>query len=171
MENLIGNEKYFIREANESDVKHLVEMRMALESYLDTCNSNLWHVSLDHIDALPEKYSRIINDSKSKVLVVVNNETNEIAGMGIGRIIHSHMFNHKTYGKIDDVWIDENLRNRGLCGSLVNKICDFFRQNDIRHITLEYVSGNEIAASVWGKMGFEPVIIIANTVIDNIRND
>ncbi len=70
MENSIGNEKYYIREANESDVKHLVEMRMALELYLDTCNSNLWHVSLDHIDALPEKYSRIINDSNSKVLQV-----------------------------------------------------------------------------------------------------
>lgn len=171
MENSIGNDKYYIREANNSDVKHLVEMRMELESYLETCNPNLWHVSANQIDSFTEKYNRIINNNDCKVLVVVSKETNETVGMATGRAIYHDKFKHKITGKIDDVWINVNHRNNGLCKSLINKICDFFKQNGIKNLTLEYVSGNEIAASVWQKMGFEPVIIIANTVIDNIIND
>jgi hypothetical protein len=34
----------------------------------------------------------------------------------------------------------------------------------------EYVSGNENAALVWQKMGFEPVIIIANGHVDKLKN-
>lgn len=171
MKNSIGNEKYYIREANESDVERLVEMRMKLESYLEICNPNLWHVSANQIDSFTEKYNRIVSVNHCKVLVAVSEGTNEIVGMATGRAIYHDKFRHKITGKIDDVWINVNHRNNGLCKSLINKIYDFFKQNGIKHLTLEYVSGNEIAASVWQKMGFEPVIIIANTTIDSIRND
>ncbi|KUK73287.1 MAG: hypothetical protein XD91_0775 [Clostridiales bacterium 38_11] len=45
MKNPIDNGKYHIREVKESDIEHVIEMRMALESYLDSCNPNLWRVS------------------------------------------------------------------------------------------------------------------------------
>lgn len=167
MEISIANNKYHIRDAQESDVEHLVEMKMELESYLDTCNPNLWHVSANQIDSLTEKYNRILNVNHCKVLVVVKEETGETVGMATGRVIHHDKFRHKITGKIDDVWIDENHRHNGLCRSLVDILRNYFRENNIKNLTLEYVSGNETAASVWKKMGFEPVIIIANGVIDS----
>lgn len=160
--------QYHIRAAIETDIDQLIVMRMKLEAYLDTCNANLWHISQDHMDDLPSKYLHMLKDDQFKVLLVVDKTTNDIVGMATGRIIHNEMFSHKKTGKIDDVWIDENHRNRGLCMSLTNRIIDFFRGNNIKHMTLEYVSGNDSAAMIWQKMGFEPVIIIANRTLDSI---
>ena len=171
MESATNKEKYYIIEAKETDIKRIIEMRMKLESYLDTCNANLWHISPYYIDDLPSKYLHMLKDDQFKVLIVVNETTNDVVGMATGRIIHNEMFNHKKTGKLDDVWIDEEHRNRGLCMSLTNRIIDFFRGNNIKHMTLEYVSGNESAAMVWQKMGFEPVIIIANRTLDSIKKN
>jgi ribosomal protein S18 acetylase RimI-like enzyme len=168
MDNSICNEKYHIREAKEADIKQIVEMRMELESYLDTCNPNIWHFEADQINSIAEKYKKIINENNHKVLVVVDEETGKIVGMATGKIIHHDMFMHKMTGKIDDVWIDTNHRHKGLCRRLIQKISAFFNQNGIKHLTLEYVSGNENAELVWRKMGFKPVIIIANGHVDNI---
>ncbi|MDP3387924.1 MAG: GNAT family N-acetyltransferase [Eubacteriales bacterium] len=171
MDDAISSNQYRIRRAKESDVPHIIQMRMELESYLDTCNPNLWHVSPDQMNSIEQKYQESIFDSRYMILVVVDEETSEIIGMATGRIIHHEMFMHKITGKIDDVWIDTNHRHKGLCRRLIQEICIFFKHNGVKQLTLEYVSGNENAALVWQKMGFEPVIIIANGYIDSIKND
>jgi ribosomal protein S18 acetylase RimI-like enzyme len=168
MDDSISSNQYSIRRANESDVDHLIDMRMELETYLDTCNPNLWHFSSEQMDAIEQKYQKSLIDSHYMILVVVDEETSEIIGMATGRIISHEMFSHKITGRIDDVWIDANHRSKGLCRRLIQEICVFFKQNGIKHLTLEYVSGNENAELVWRKMGFKPVIIIANGHVDNI---
>ncbi|MBO3803684.1 MAG: hypothetical protein JTT11_07450, partial [Candidatus Brockarchaeota archaeon] len=51
---------------------------------------------------------------------------------------------------------------------LVKGLCRFFRQEGVEEVTVRYAVGNEEAEGFWKGLGFKPVIIAANTRLEEL---
>ena len=82
--------------------------------------------------------------------------------MGLASIVSHPDFVPPEFGYIDDIWVAPEFRRTGVGTRIVEQLMRFLSQNDIDHVTLNYVVGNPDAERFWLKRGFEPVVVAAN---------
>jgi len=104
----------------------------------------------------------MLEENGTRVLLVREKERNDIVGLGIGTIMDNEGMVPARFGKIDDVWIEENHRRKGLCRNVVRSLIEFFKEKDIEDVSLDHVVGDWEAEAIWKKMGFHPAISVAN---------
>ena len=154
-----------IRRATQADIESLVEMRLRLQRHMEASNSRLWGISETKISAMPEFYRVGINDPNALLLVVQGHESEDLAGMGLGRICRHGEYVPSASGRIDDIWIEPALRRKGVGTRLVTELLKFFRLRGIEALVLDYAEGNVEAEAMWRRFGFAPVLITATTAL------
>jgi ribosomal protein S18 acetylase RimI-like enzyme len=152
---------FLIRSATEKDIDSIVAMRLRLQEHLLDSNSNVWQLSTKRIAGLPMFYKSALEDQHCHLVVAEDEESGVILGMGLGRIHEHEEYVPNKSGKIDDIWVESNYRQRGLCKKIVSELSAFFESNGIDTIVLNYVNGNLEAEAVWRRLGFQSVVTIA----------
>ena len=152
---------YQIRDAIHEDVDKLLEMRLSLQNHMSESNSFLWQMSQKSISEQPEFYRDMIKDKDAKLIVIQDNKTESVIGMGLGRKVKHDGFIPAKSGRIDDVWINPLYRKQGLCKRIMSELLGFFGEDGIDSLVLEYSDGNQEAKNVWEKHGFKDVLNIA----------
>lgn len=148
----------YITNADESDIKALVEMTLSLQNYMEKQNSDIWPFSSEAKNHLKNEFSFLILNSSARVLKAVSSK-GQIIGMAVGKIrIHQHHLPKKS-GVIENLYIREKFRRRGIGKRIVYEIFKYFSEKDIDEISITYPYGNKIATEFWKKMGFHPRLI------------
>lgn len=162
------NNSFLIRSAIEDDINEIAQMRLRLQEYIEECNSSLWKMSNRLISELPNNYKKHITDKNARLVVAVCKETNKVVGMGLGRMYFHDIYTPDKSGRLDDIWVDEAYRRKGICNQIVQNIMEFFVENSIKSVVLDYVKGNIGSEIVWNSLGFKPILETAVTEIDEV---
>jgi len=163
------SERFVFRTATLDDLHKVVRMRISLQKHMSERNPNLWQMSEKKVSDLPTFYRTAIDDPQSLLLVVQDEESSKVIGMGLGRICTHDEYNPDRSGRIDDVWIEPSFRRRGLCSSIVFRLIEFFRENNVESLVLDYSDGNTEAEAIWHLLGFKTVIRTAITNVSDLR--
>jgi len=149
---------YIIRKATKDDISVLVRMRLMLQIHMETVNKQILKHNETWEMGLPRFYSDLIDNSNSLVLLAFDKEKEQAVGMTIGQLIEDMNMGIQRYVKINDVWVEENYRRKGICSLIVNMLMGFYKEKGIITFTLNYVIKNLEAESTWKALGFEPII-------------
>ena len=150
-----------VRQAAMDDVPDLVAMRGRLQSHMEAGNPALFGLAPDWQERKAAFYLDRIDDPQRRVLVGCIADSS-IIGMGLGSLVHNPDLTPSAFGSIDDVWIMPQHRRRGYGTQIVAQLLLFFRQRQIEALNLTYSVGNTEATAFWSKLGFQPVLVMAN---------
>lgn len=150
-----------IREATADDIDSLVEFRRLLQDFMTELNPNLFGLAPGWEEKKRDQYTNTIDDPQKHLIVACVGADPPI-GMGLASIVSHPDFVPPQFGYVDDIWISPEFRRVGVGTRIVEHLMDFFGENGIDHITLNYVVGNPDAERFWLKRGFEPVVTAAN---------
>jgi ribosomal protein S18 acetylase RimI-like enzyme len=160
---------YQVRVATQAEADDLVRMRLALQAHLARANRHLLALSAQRVAALTNFYLDTLEDPKAQVLVAYDPGAEQVTGMAVGRILRQEEFNPPDWGRIDDVWVEPEYRRRGVCGAMMAQLLEFFARAKIEVLVLEYAVGNREAEQVWSRLGFQPVLTLANAGFEEVK--
>jgi ribosomal protein S18 acetylase RimI-like enzyme len=146
-------DRYEVRAARVQDIPDLVAMRLKLEAHVLERNPVSWEMSAKKIAHMGDYFGREMEHPGSKVLVVQDQESGKVMGMGMGRKFVNDDFIPGVTGRVDDVWIEPEHRRQGLGSRMVSELIRFFESEGIRALTLDYARGNREAAAFWLGLG------------------
>jgi len=163
-------EAYRVRIARLDDASALARMRRSLQAHLDAANPYLFKKSDEAARLLPEFYQSNIQSPDARVVVVEHTATGAVIAMAMGRVLVNESLVPSRFGRIDDVWVEPDHRRHGLCRRMLVELARFFEQAAIQGVTLDYVVGNQEAQAVWPRLGFQPVLTVANTRLEALSD-
>lgn len=150
--------QYTLRPALTTDLRQLVALYLELQDHLQTSNPDLWHMT-------PEARIRVKSQLEARLRApdscawVAEHESDALVGMVFGRITVNHQYVPARTGTIDQLFVRDAHRRRGLGTALVARLCEWFRERGVEDVSLRYVSGNEEAAAFWASLGFSARIV------------
>ena len=110
-------------------------------------------LSSDYKEVWGEYIYKLIEDDKSsRVYVYENNKT--IEGFIIGALEED---NHKSFGVINDICVNESNRGDGIGSKLMDSIFEWFESQGIKSIYLESGINNHSAHMYFEKRGFKAI--------------
>jgi len=158
-----------IRLANTSDIEELIQLRIELQRHLQSCNSRIWRTTDDEArrDELRLELEEMLADADGHLVVVVMNRG--IIGFIYGRVLRRTTEIPNIVGSLLGIYIRKQYRRQGVGSRLVEELCAFFTTQSVEEVTSRYVAGNTEAEKFWGSLGFEPVIMTANTTLKKMK--
>lgn len=153
--------KYRIRLATQEDIGELIRMQMALQRCMARVGRKMLRLRPGSAERLCEYYRTQIDDELSRVFVAQCHASEDVVGMGTGRIWLHADYVPKQSGELIDLWVDPEHRRQGLAGRLVARLLRFFRANGIEFLAVNYVQGSPAAEVLWRRFGFHPVLMTA----------
>jgi len=157
-----------IREAQESDLDQMVELRLALQDHMERRNSRIWRLSDQGRAEIREQLSQIFPDEDAIAFVAQDNG-GDLVGMITGRVDMSDRYVPSTAGIIGLLFVSELWRRQGVGAGLVRKLCQFFASRNIEAVSVRYVVENDEAVQFWNKLGFQPIIITASNKLHDLE--
>ena len=142
-------------------------MCLTLMEHIRAGNPNTWLLNPAYREELPAFYAGQIEDADAELLVAES--ASKVIGMALGRVRRSRNWEVERYGRIDDVWVDNEYRRQGICRALIKGLLDFFKSKDIEYVSLEYADGNIEAERTWQTLGFKPVVRTARARLEEIE--
>ena len=158
-----------IREAQESDMDRLIEMRLVLQKHHEERNPQMWRMSTGRREGLRDETNQLLSDENSCVFVALDGSGNTV-GMVVGRIIESEHHEPAIFGTIERLFVSEAWRRCGVGIGLVRQVGQFFAERDIEEVTVKYIAGNTEGIQLWDKLGFQPRLIIAGTKLHDLQS-
>lgn len=117
-------EKYLICAATQEDIPKLVGMRLKLQKHMEQANSLILRYTDEWRNELPSLYNELLKNSDVVVLKAASKQDGEVIGMMVGTIHeHSHFTMEKS-AKINDVWVDNEYRQKGICSQMLSYLLD-----------------------------------------------
>jgi ribosomal protein S18 acetylase RimI-like enzyme len=159
---------FLIRRATSSDIEKLVELRILLQRHCEDSNLLIWHMTPDGKTLLREKIKNELADKKRLTLIAEMN--GEIIGFIQGEVERRAEYMPTTVGSISTAYVVRKFRRKGVGETLVKRLCEFFSSEGVEDVTLRYIIGNREAEGFWKKLGFQPVITVAKTVLDKLKS-
>ena len=160
---------FYVRRADKKDIPKLIEMKGKLQQHMERNNKNLWGMSKEFIKNLNPYYEQQIDNPDACLLVACEEGSDEIIGMSLGKIKHHDGLLTGISGRIDDVWVEPSSRRHGICEDMFSYLIDFFKNNHVSHLVLEYAIYNKEAEITWTRLGFRPSLIISTADIDDVK--
>ena len=157
-----------IREAQESDIDRLIEMRLALQKHHEERNPRVWRMSHAGRAGLRDGMLDLLSDRSVRVFVAVDDD-GDLAGMVIASAIEGERHLPSMSGKMDWLFVSEAYRRRGIGIQLVKRVCQFFAEHHIEEVAVGYIAENTEAIQFWDKLGFEPRVITAGTKLRDLE--
>ena len=149
---------YFVRSATEQDVSFLVRMRLMLQQHMESANPDILRHNVAWRNRLPNMYREQIGDFDTLVLMTIDEDSGQAVGMAVSQLIQDPYMEVGRFVKINDVWVDEAYRRKGICSAMLNVIMEHYKDRGISTFTLNYVINNLEAESAWHAVGFKPII-------------
>ena len=159
-----------IREAQNSDLDQLIEMRLALQKHYEERNPHVWRMSLGARAGLRDEMTDFLSDEKARIFVSVNND-GYLVGMLICKIIESERYLPSISGRMDRLFVSAAYRRCGIATQLVKQACQFFAENNVEEISVGYLAGNTEAILFWDRLGFQPRLITTGTKLHDLENN
>jgi GNAT superfamily N-acetyltransferase len=156
-----------IKTATREHKPYLIEaMARLLEHVRDSSQDEyLLRLTDDYIN---ESGQWLDNISASDHSVVFLAEANDIpVGYAIGTITRPFIQNCaiKEIGLLEHCWIEREWRLKGIATMLVKAIEDWFTENSINYIDVQYLLGNFEAENTWENLGYKPYRVIARKIL------
>lgn len=149
---------YTIRTAQASDLDPVYELVLALQDHLEAANPDLWRMNPEARANLKGQIAARLSATGSCTLVAEHVQE-KVVGVIFGRIIVNNRYTPSEVGQVDQAFVRPEHRRAGVASELVRELCRFFAANQVEHLTLRYVEGNEEANRFWTAMGFAPRIV------------
>jgi ribosomal protein S18 acetylase RimI-like enzyme len=155
-----SNPGYTVRPAQVTDLDRLVELLLALQNHLEGTNPDLWQMKGEARDQLRSQIAARLVAANSCALVA-EHDRDGVVGVVLGRIVTNNRYIPDRAGLVDQVYVRENHRRRGIASWLMVELCHFFAGQGVDDLSLRYVVGNEEAAGFWEALGFAQRIVTA----------
>lgn len=135
----------------------------------------LWHGFTEHLSKYDDRYqhkedaddrwlqyfeNQLVDSKYGTVIVAEHEETGELIGVLEARVMGDHpIFRLKDHGYINGHYVREDHWNEGVGKALIEEAHDWFADSprDIDFYRIDVVDGDEKAAEVYERLGFEPV--------------
>jgi GNAT superfamily N-acetyltransferase len=160
-----------VRRARLHDLAELARMRIALQAHLKASNPRVWGLEPQSAPAIAAGYREIMTKSPERAAIHVAELPGGpgLAAMAMGRVAVRPEFAPSVTGLVDDVWVEPELRGRGLARELLAELVAFFRRHGAEIIVLDYVIANREAERLWSRLGFVPVQVGADARLDDLE--
>ena len=146
-----------IRTADEKDIQTLARFRLSLQEQMENINSKILPLSQNARNSLPERYRQWISDPMRHV-ICAESQSGELIGMAIALVMEQTDWHPPRVGRIDDVWVEEKYRRKGVVRLLIRDLLYFFSNQNVSTIVLDYVNGNKEAELTWESFGFQTIL-------------
>lgn len=153
--------RYELRLATADDVGELVRMQIALQESTVDVGTYMLRLGRESIIQLHDYYRSQVADEQTRVLVARDGQTTQAVGMGTGRIWMHAGYVPTRSGELIDIWVEPDHRRCGIATRIITRLLQFFHVNRIEFLAVNYVEGNEVAETLWRKLGFSPVLTTA----------
>lgn len=150
--------EYSVCTATQQDIRDLVRMRLLLQEHMEQVNGLIMRYGNAWKKDLPFLYNKLLDDLNVVIIKAITEKDNKIVGMMVGTIIEHPYFTIVRSVKIDDVWVDAEYRQKGICSLMLTDLHKGFAEKGIRDFTLNYVVNNNEAEQTWRALGFIPTI-------------
>ncbi len=144
-----------IRKAREEDLEELFKLKLKLKNQDTEVDHYL--KSVDEVKGVYKKY--LIRDLKKQdtdrvTLVAVKDK--KIIGYIRGTLTRTlHILNVNLRGTIDNLYVEENYRKKGIAKKLVKALIDWFKEKKVDVMSLHVYPSNEAAISIYKKFEFK----------------
>lgn len=156
-----------IKEANDNDKPYLLEAMACLLEHVKYSSQDEYLLRLtdDYIEDSKQWIEQILASDESNTYVA------KIDGASVGYVIGTitrpfiQRCTIKNIGLIEHCWVEKECRMNGLAARLVEVIEEWFKENSIQYIDVQYLLGNIEAEITWENLGYKPYRIISRKVL------
>ena len=148
----MGEPEVTIRRAKARDMAFIVELWKKLAREMADCDER--YALRSEAEIIWAKWAgERLRDQASCVLVAEAGA--DYVGYLLGHIGEAQpIFKQRTYAVITDVFVDPELRRKGIGRRLVEEAVSFFKSREISHVRASVLVKNETARPFWQKLGF-----------------
>lgn len=140
-----------IRKAKKEDMKDIQKLRYLLAKYEKDLGLNIVIPEWAYTDVGEKDFNYFLNEQYIFVAI----EDNKIVGFITGEIFKKKAWYNVQLGEINNIFVLEEYRQKGIGKKLVKTMMDTFKQEGITNIDL-YTFGNNIdAIKFYEKIGFK----------------
>ena len=156
-----------VRRATASDLDELLELRLSLQRHVEASNPWIWRITEEGKNRLRQNLEQMITEGDGRM--VIAEDEGGLIGFAYGEAAHREDYLPRSVGLLSIIYVEENYRMQGVGSRLVEELCQFFRSENVEVVTLRYALGNMEAERFWGGLGFEPVMLTANTRLEELE--
>jgi ribosomal protein S18 acetylase RimI-like enzyme len=145
-----------IRNASEKDFEILVELHKDFAAHLRSLDSKRYRLPEEEEPMFRTRLNDIMGDSCSRALVYECKQ--DIAGYALGRVTEFPSLIRSDFcGDIEEVFVREQYRQRGIASYLVKEMIKFFKEQKAGAVELYVDPRNAVALNSWARLGFREV--------------
>lgn len=148
-----------IRLAVESDAERIGLMWSEMVAYHARFDAATFRAAENGADLYASSVRDRLQDPSARILVVEIDK--EVVGYVSGIIadITNELFQPLRCGLLADIYVCEAFRRQGLGQALVERLCLWFRDQDIAHFEWHVSARNQAALAFWNAIGGETTIL------------
>ena len=143
------------RKAYSSEVEKIANLHNELAYYIQQqTHDDYWDFGKLETEGLKEHLKNIIAHEEAILLVAV--EEQEIVGFLVGEIMTCHLpiSSIKEVGYIAGAYVVEKYRGQGIMKNLEEQAVEFFINNGLKYVEVNFITNNVIAKESWKGMGY-----------------
>jgi len=148
-----------IRLARERDARRIGELWEEMVAYHAQFDPFTFRAAENGAELYERRLLERLDDPLSRVLVA--EADGEVAAFASAMIadITTEMFQPLRCGLLADIYVSATYRRRGLGRGLVERLCLWFRDQDVPHFEWHVSARNREALEFWEALGGEPTIL------------
>jgi GNAT superfamily N-acetyltransferase len=160
--------EYIVRPARKDDLDRVTELALALQDHLEACGPELWRMNAQTRANLKGQLAGRLKAPHTCVLVA-EHKHDGVVGVIFGRVVANRSYIPARAGLVDQAFVSEKHRRRGVGRLLMAELCHFFAREEVEDLSLRYVVGNEEASAFWTALGFAPRIVTAGACRQEVQ--
>lgn len=137
-----------IRKATKKDLKEILKLELKLVKHVKNFDKDI------NLQRSERALKRLYSELPKNFIVIVAEENNKIIGF-ISADTHKNSGWGYNYAWVDDLFVEEQYRRKGIAIELISKLLDILKKEDIRIFKLGVDIENKIAQKLWKKVGFK----------------
>lgn len=148
-----------IRLALESDARRIGELWEEMVNFHAQFDAATFRVAENGAELYERRLLERLGDPQSRVLVAEAAGVVSAYASAMIADITTEMFQPLRCGLLADIYVSEAYRRRGLGRQLVERLCLWFRDQEVTHFEWHVSAKNQAALAFWEAIGGEPTIL------------
>jgi len=146
-----------IKEINHEHLSNLARLQKAFIEEHYIYNEEYYKLSPDASEIFVDYVKKNMINNKDKIVFVAEDtQTKTIVGYISGWVEQkSPFYLNKEYGYLSNIYVNSTHRGQGISKMLINRLLDWFKQRNTKHIELSVDTKNPTAINAFEKHGFK----------------
>ncbi len=145
-----------VREADKADIEKIVPLLVRLKALNEEIDPH--YKAVDNLEEAARKYlETMIDRSDARVILAVDAETGDIAGVIIYTLVDRVFYEPRIKAVITDFYVHPRYRRKRVGSLLLDKAAEKAASDGAGIITAVYPAGNAIAESFYRSRKFVPL--------------